>query len=258
MLREIIRYKRSLYKNSDFEKEMDSFLSKSCAEKRSCRLKTALSSSDSISLIAEIKRHSPSKGTLAKDISAPDYGRCYEQAGASAVSILTDEVYFHGSPDDIIETWKKINLPILRKEFIVCEQQILESKTIGADAILLIAAVLAPDELIKYHTLAESIGLEVLTEVHNEDDLSIALGSGANIIGVNNRNLEDFSVSLKTSERIIPLIPEGIIRVSESGIRNREDMLLLESMEFDAALVGESIVTSPSPESHIRTLLGLK
>jgi indole-3-glycerol phosphate synthase len=217
---------------------------------------TALRESRNVSLIAEIKRRSPSKGSLSSQLEPAATARLYESAGASAVSVLTDSHYFDGSESDLIAARECTALPVLRKDFIVDEYQVLQSRLMGADAILLIVAALSPEELVGLSRLAADVGLYVLTEVHDENEIGIAMKAGSGIIGINNRNLKTFEVSLSTTEKLRPLIPSGIVCVSESGIKNREDVLRVQVAGVNAVLVGEGIVTAEDPVVQIKTLLG--
>jgi indole-3-glycerol phosphate synthase len=219
-------------------------------------LKQSLREDEGVSLIAEIKRRSPSKGTLAEDLSVEDTVQGYQRSGARAVSVLTDQHSFGGSTDDLMTAKHASSLPILRKDFIVEEYQIWESRLIGADAILLIVAILTPEKLSHYYSLARRIGLEVLAEVHTRDELETALTIRPEIIGINNRNLATFEVDLSTTESLRQYIPEEIVCISESGIGRRSDMLRLQACNVDAALVGEKIVTGPDPNLKIQELLG--
>lgn len=219
-------------------------------------IKSHLLSVPSVSIIAEIKRRSPSKGQLVEHLDIATTVRQYEQAGASAISVLTDEKYFEGSLADLQIVRKHTSLPVLRKDFIIDEYQVYQSRVIGADAILLIVAALTPSEFINLHSLAHELGLEVLTEVHNEDELKTAIAAEVEIIGINNRDLNTFNISLSTTERLRPLIPIGIVCVAESGIHSRGDMLRMEQAQVDAVLVGESLMVSDDPVSKIHQLLG--
>jgi indole-3-glycerol phosphate synthase len=219
-------------------------------------LKNSLLKEPGVSLIAEVKRRSPSKGILADGLSVPDTVQCYEQSGAHAVSVLTDQEYFDGSVEDLMTARHHSSLPILRKDFIVDEFQVWESRLIGADAILLIAAVLTPEKLSALHSLALKIGLEVLVEVHTAHEIETVLPIKPEIIGINNRDLKTFEVNLLTTETLRQYIPKDIVCISESGIKTRNDILRLQQCGVDAVLVGEEIVTSPDPGLKIKQLLG--
>lgn len=181
---------------------------------------------DKSGIIAEIKRKSPSKGVINGDVSIEQVSVGYIQAGASALSILTDKEFFGGSNADLTTARKFSYCPILRKEFVIDEYQITEAKSIGADAILLIAAVLSPEEIVRFTTFAHSLNLEVLMEVHNELELKSNLSAGVDLIGVNNRNLKTFELSIETSKRLAPMIPDHVIKVSESGIESPDAIIV--------------------------------
>lgn len=208
-----------------------------------------------ISLIAEVKRASPSKGDIRPDLSVAEIVRGYDKAGASAVSVLTEERYFKGSLADLEAARQTTSLPLLRKDFIIDEYQVLEAAAAGADALLLIVAALEPGELKHLMGAAVAAGLDAFVEVHTPDELEVALAAGADPIGINNRNLASFEVSLRTTLDMIEFLPEELLVVSESGIRNRDDVILLEGAGVDAVLVGETLMRSPDPGSKIRELL---
>jgi len=207
-------------------------------------------------IIAEIKKASPSKGLLQSDFHPAFTAHAYEQGGAACLSVLTDEHYFQGSLHDLEAARAAASLPVLRKDFVIDRVQVFEAAAHGADAILLIAAILEVDEMRSFGELAASLDMASLVEVHNTDELSKAMDSGAEIIGVNNRDLETFEVSLDTSIRLSYLIPTDVIRVSESGIYKRADIELLRQAGFDAFLIGESLMRSFDPTASLRALTG--
>jgi indole-3-glycerol phosphate synthase len=224
-----------------------------------CRdFKSALAKQMEVSLVAEIKRASPSAGVLRNIVRVCDVTTLYQESGASAISVLTEEEFFRGSIDDLKEARASTGLPILRKDFIVSEYQIWESRFIGADAILLIAAVLISEELNRFLHLAGELGMQALIEVYSQSELEKALRAGSQIIGINNRDLRNFTIDLKTTESLAPLIPRDKIKVSESGILNRQDIVRLQQIGVDAVLVGEAILRSPHPGQKIEELLGRK
>lgn len=195
-----------------------------------------------LSLIAEVKRASPSKGPIRPDLDVGDVVQAYESGGARAISVLTEEDHFRGSLDDLRSAALHTRLPLLRKDFIVDGYQIREARVWGASAVLLIAALLDEDELSRLTGMAFELGMDVLLEVHDEGELTRALRFERAIIGVNNRDLCTFKVSLETTERLAGLVPPGRLLVGESGIRHRTDAELLGSFGVDAVLVGESIL----------------
>lgn len=206
-------------------------------------------------IIAEIKKASPSKGLLAEDFNPAWQAQRYFAGGAAALSVLTDRQFFQGSLSDLKTARASAAIPVLRKDFTIDELDVLEAAAGGADAILLIAAILPPDKLRALRELAESHGLAVLVEVHDEAELDLALESGASIIGVNNRDLRTFSVSLDTSERLAQRMPNHILRVAESGIQNRSDVNRLQNAGYHAFLVGEHLMRSPDPAAAVRALV---
>ena len=197
-----------------------------------------------VSLIAEFKRASPSKGDIFPDAAPSDVASGYAQGGARAVSVLTNTRYFRGSDDDLRDVRAAIDLPILRKDFTVDAYQIYEARAMGADAILLIVAALDDTELIDMLGVAREIGIDALVETHDEVEIERALSAGATIIGINNRNLHTFETTLETTLRLRNRIPADRIVVSESGIHSRDDMRKLEAVGVDAILVGESVMRS--------------
>lgn len=198
-------------------------------------------------IIAEFKRKSPSKGVINSTAKADSTTKQYVQAGASALSVLTDESFFGGSDEDFVTARSANNCPMLRKDFVIDAYQIIEAKSIGADVILLIAASLEPDTIKNFASLAHSFGMEVLLEVHNEAELLHNLSSGADLIGVNNRNLKTFEVSIDVSRRLFPLIPKEIIKVSESGIDKVEAILELRSIGYQGFLMGQRFMEQQDP-----------
>jgi indole-3-glycerol phosphate synthase len=206
-------------------------------------------------LIAEIKRASPSKGTLLGDFDHRKLAQEYELGGATAISVLTDKKHFKGEASYLKDVKELIHIPVLRKDFIIDEYQVFESRAIGADAILLIVRALAPEVLKRLHDLAISLGMAVLVETHTQEEIAVANSIGANIIGINNRNLASFEVSIATSISLFPFIRKGAAAVSESGISSRGDMLTLQSAGFRAALVGEGLVTRTDRVAAVRELV---
>lgn len=211
---------------------------------------------DDVRLIAEVKRSSPSKGMLCPDLDHVGLARTYVANGAAVVSVLTEEMYFGGSPEQLAEVKAAVGaVPVLMKDFIFEPYQIYEARACGADALLLIAAMLSSNQLDELLSLSLSLGMRCLVEVHDEEELERALGGRAMIIGINNRDLRSFEVNLETTVRLRPLIPPDRTVVSESGIRSRDDMERLRSWGVDAALVGETLVTAPDVAAKMRELL---
>jgi indole-3-glycerol phosphate synthase len=209
---------------------------------------------DNLSVIAEVKKASPSKGIISEQFNPVEIATEYQKSGANAVSCLTEEYYFKGSSNYLKEIRKHISIPILRKDFIIDEYQIYEARVIGADAILLIAAILDTETLIKFKGIADSLNLSCLFEVHNNEELESVKKVGAEIIGINNRNLKTFDVSLDTTKSLAELISKDCVIVSESGIKNNDDMKTVRSFGADAVLIGETFMRSESIEKTMAEL----
>lgn len=219
--------------------------------------KTALAPADSVHIIAEIKRRSPSKGPLA-DITDPvGLSLAYQAGGASAISVLTESRQFGGSLEDLSAVSRTVTIPVLRKDFIATEYQVVEARAAGADWILLIMAWLSDDQVVALKDLAQSLGMRCLVETHSRDEVERAVGCGAEIIGVNARNLETFETDQSLFGRLAPLIPEGVIRVAESAVANSQDVARYREDGAHAVLVGEALVTGHEPESRVREFIGL-
>ncbi len=211
---------------------------------------------ENISLIAEIKRRSPSKGTLIENIDPIDLACLYEQSGARAISVLTDEKYFQGTLDDLNAVRQSVQIPCLRKEFIIDDYQIFEARAAQADAILLIVRVLSDEQLADYIQLARELGMATLVETHDAAEIERALRARSPIIGINNRDLATFEVNIATTLELKRLVPGGNVLVSESGIHTRDHVKKLEDGGVDAILVGEALVTSKNISGKIHELLG--
>jgi indole-3-glycerol phosphate synthase len=209
-----------------------------------------------VRLIAEIKKRSPVKGLLREDLRVDDLARRYEEAGASAISVITEEKYFSGDPVYISMAKKAAKIPVLRKDFLLEEYHLYESRFLGADAVLLITAILDQSALSDFIRLSSELGMVSLVEIHDEWELERALKAEAEVIGINNRDLSTFKVDINTTFRILKEIPSGKIIVSESGIENRYDVQRLGDAGVNAVLVGESIVTSKDIEAKIKELIG--
>ncbi|MCH5187396.1 MAG: indole-3-glycerol phosphate synthase TrpC [Oscillospiraceae bacterium] len=203
-------------------------------------------SAPGINIISEVKKASPSKGIISADFHPVETAVGYEKSGAAAISVLTEEHYFMGSGEYLQEIRKAVNIPLLRKDFIIDPYQIYEAKVLGADAVLLIAALLSADEMREYIALAKSLGLAALCESHNREELEICLCAGAEIFGINNRNLKTFEVSLDITAELSKLVPEGAVLVSESGMFTEEDIRKAAMSGANAALIGESLMRDPT------------
>ncbi|QYG93346.1 indole-3-glycerol phosphate synthase TrpC [Iamia sp. SCSIO 61187] len=207
-----------------------------------------------LAVIAEIKRRSPSKGDLAPDLVAGSVAEAYAEGGAAALSVLTDLDFFGGSPADLGEARGAVEVPVLRKDFTVVEADVLDARAMGADAVLLIVAALDDHQLADYRALAAEVGLDVLVEAHDEAEVERALEAGADLVGVNQRDLFTFEVDTDRAVRVAGEIPEGVVRVAESGVRGPDDARRLADAGYHAVLVGESVVTDGDPAAAVRAL----
>jgi len=213
---------------------------------------------DRIQLIAEVKKASPSKGVICPDFNPVVVAQTYASNGASAISVLTESRYFQGSLNHLKDISKALGnkrLPLLRKDFLRDPYQVYESRAYGADSLLLIVAILTPEKLEALLGLSHELGMSCLVEVHNETELEVALRSEAKVIGINNRDLETFTVDLNTTERLRPLIPRDRMVVSESGVNDRSDMEKLKKWGVDAVLIGESLMSAPNIAIKMKELL---
>lgn len=216
--------------------------------------RAALASSDRVGLIAEIKKASPSAGIIREDFDAASIAREYARGGARCISILTDRRFFGGRLEHMKQARQAADLPILRKDFILDELQLLEARAWGADCALLIAAALRPARLRSLLRRCCGLRMDALVEVHSEEELQAAIGAGADLIGINNRDLHTFEVDLRVTERLAGKIPEGVVKVSESGIKNRADVERLKSSGIDAVLVGEHLMRQENIAAAVREL----
>lgn len=219
------------------------------------RFHAALARADEVNVIAECKRRSPSRGVLRQAYDPVAIARGYAAAGAAAISVLTEPTFFDGSLDHLAAVRSAVETPLLRKDFIVDEYQLLEAKVAGADAILLIVAALTAGELAALHRSADAHGLDVLVEVHDADELTAAVDAGARIIGVNNRNLRTLEVNLRASDEVIERMPRDVIAVSESGLRSADDLVRLRARGYGAFLIGEVFMTADDPGVALKGLL---
>ena len=217
----------------------------------------ALQGSD-IAFICEVKRAAPSKGIIAKEFPYIHIATEYEQAGAAAISVLTEPTYFKGKNEYLQDIAQQVRLPVLRKDFTVDEYQIYEARTLGAAAILLIGALLDEEKMARYIRIAQRLGLSVLAEAHTAKEIQLALRAGARIIGVNNRNLKDFTVDLHTCERLRQLVPPDILFVAESGIQGAADIQRLRQSGVNAVLIGETLMRSSDKSAKLAELRGKK
>lgn len=216
----------------------------------------ALSWADRWNVIAECKRRSPSKGVLRADYDPVAIASSYAVAGAAAISVLTEPTFFDGAPDHLTAVRAAVQTPLLRKDFIVSEYQLVEARAMGADAVLLIVAALTPAELKQLSATAASLGLDTLVEVHSAEELSVAIDAGAPVIGVNNRNLRTLTVDVHASEVLVAMMPRDTIAVSESGLRTSADLSRLSALGYRAFLIGERFMTDADPGAALAALLG--
>jgi indole-3-glycerol phosphate synthase len=219
--------------------------------------KTALQRGRGIGVIAEIKRRSPSKGPLAPDLVPGVLAKAYEAAGAACLSVLTDAEFFGGSAGDLAEAREVVDLPVLRKDFTVSRADVCDSRIMGADALLLIVGALSPAELAELLDLSRQLGLDALVEAHDEREAEIALRAGADMVGVNQRDLQTFEVDQDRAMRVGASLPGHVVRVAESGVRTAPDVRRLADAGFDAVLVGEALVSAPDPGAALVSLMSL-
>ncbi|MDO8536476.1 MAG: indole-3-glycerol phosphate synthase TrpC [Candidatus Omnitrophota bacterium] len=246
--RKVIDEAKRAKPQADLMKEIKSLSVKSSFKKN-------ISRPHHINLIAEIKKASPSKGILRGDFNPVKIAITYQANGASAISVLTDERFFEGRLEYIPKVRANVSVPILRKDFFIDEYQIYETVASGAEAILLIPEILSMAETTKFYNLATELGLDCLVEVHNEEDIEKALAIGASIIGINNRDLHTFKVDLAVTQRLIRLVPQNKVIVSESGIKSYEDVMFLKSLGVNAVLVGEAFMEADDIAAKIREMM---
>jgi len=242
---------------SDQAAERTAALVEAAGRSRPARGFSAALARPGLSVIAEVKRRSPSRGVLAAGLDAVAQARIYEDAGATAVSVLTEPSYFGGSLDDLIAVQDAVDIPVLRKDFVLDPAQVFESRAAGADAVLLIVAALGADLLERMVVAAADAGIDALVEVHDREEAAIARASGAHLIGVNNRNLETFATDLRVAEALAAAVQgEGIVTVAESGIHTPDDAERMRNTDYDAILVGEALVVADDPASSLSRLVG--
>jgi len=254
MLDRIIGQKREEVNQRKKESPMPSLQERIARQKPVLDLAPVLKH-DHMRLIAEVKQASPSRGILISNFNPTELARAYAEGGAAAISVLTEASYFMGSIEHLAAIREAVGLPLLRKDFIFDPYQVYESRACGADALLLIATILSQGQLKELISLSHSLGLRCLVEVHNEGEVERAVLSEAEIIGINNRDLNTLAVDINTTRRLRPLVPEGKIVVSESGIKSRKDMEKLRKWGVDAVLVGEALVTAENVRAKMKELL---
>lgn len=253
-LKEIVETKRReiealfpRYKEEDWSKALQLPRGRSLAH--------ALREKQTLSLIAEVKPASPSKGVIKEAVDPAATALAYERGGASAVSVLTDVSYFKGKSESLVKVKQAVRIPVLRKDFILEPVQVLESKLLGADAILLIAAILDQEKLRLLSQTAHRLGMEVLVEIHEESEIPRALACEADVIGINNRNLHTFVTDLETTERLRPLLPTSVPVIGESGVHSVQDAERMSRAGVDGILVGEYLMRQADPERAVRQLV---
>jgi indole-3-glycerol phosphate synthase len=215
---------------------------------------TRAAADGTLGVISEIKRRSPSKGDLHADLVPEQLAAAYQAGGATCLSVLTDEVYFGGSAADLMAARAAVAVPVLRKDFTVSAADVADARLMGADCVLLIAAALDDRELADFHALALELGLDALVEIHDEPELERAMALGATLVGVNQRDLVTFQVDTARAARLAPLMPAGVVRVAESGVRGPDDAAELAAAGYHAVLVGESLVTAGDPTAGVAAL----
>lgn len=257
ILQEIVAWKREELKaRKEKKKLLDLKARLSCAPPARNFVQAIKRKGNLASLIAEIKKASPSRGVFCSSFSPQKVACAYERAGARAISVITEQKYFLGNPDYLQQVRAVSSLPLLCKDFIIDPYQIYEARLWGADAVLLITAVLSRGELVDFLGLVSETGMSALVEVHTSHELSVALEAGAEIIGINNRDLNTFQTDLNVTSALAPLVPKEKVVVSESGVRTFEDIRNLSDFGVDAVLVGEALMCAPDPEGAVRRLLG--
>ncbi len=255
ILDEIVAFKRTELRKAKAERKAADLRAK--ARDAAAVPPFDLRQADAVSIVAEIKRASPVKGVLRADLDPAELAAKYREGGARAISVLTDREFFKGSVDDLRAARRASGLPILRKDFVIDEYQLWEARVMLASAALLIVRILDTAQLRDYIALArEELRIATLVEVHTEKELERALDAGAAIVGMNNRDLDTFEVSIETTARLRALVPDRVVTVSESGLSKREDLAVLRQLKVDAALIGEELVRAPDPAAKIRELLG--
>ena len=257
ILDEIAEYARERVEKQKEIKSLDEVKAKALSlPKKDFAFEKALKK-DGISFICECKKASPSKGIIAEDFPYLDIALSYEKAGADAISVLTEPKWFLGRDEYLSEIASKVSIPCLRKDFVVDEYMIYEAAVLGASAVLLICSILSVSEIKRYIGICDELGLSALVEAHDEAEVNMAIEAGARIIGVNNRNLKDFSVDTENSKRLRALIPNDILFVSESGVKGPEDIKAIKDMGADAALVGETLMRAADKSQKLKELKSL-
>ena len=251
-LDDIVAWHRQRSQNDS--RSLDELLAeaKSCVPTRG--FASSIRATPHLAVIAEIKRRSPSKGDLNASLDPADLALQYQRGGASCLSVLTDNNHFGGSVSDLQLARAACSVPVIRKDFTVDARDICDARIMGADCVLLIAAVITPVELSSYLEICREVDIDALVEVHDEAELDVAMRAGATMVGVNQRDLVTFAVDQARAVRMAPLIPNNVVKVAESGVRGLDDAIALRAAGYDAILVGEHLVTSPNPEAALSDL----
>lgn len=255
ILDDILAHKREEVRRQQERTPLGELQERAGAQPPARSLRHALSGGD-IRVIAEVKRRSPSKGELAAGLDPARTAGAYADFGAAAISVLTDEKFFGGDLGDLEAVRAAVDLPVLRKDFVLGEYQVLQSRAHGADAVLLIVAALDRDDLSRLLEYTRILGMDALVEAHTAEEMDMTLDCGAGIVGINNRDLRTFETDLETTRRLAPLVPDGHVLVSESGIHSREQVVELQKLGVNAVLVGEALVSAPDPARKLRELMG--
>ena len=237
------------------QRPLDALVTRAAAEPPTRGFRSALARADGLSVISEVKRRSPSKGDLAPGLDPATLARSYSSGGAACLSVLTDTEHFGGSVADLQAARSAVELPVLRKDFTVDARDVCDARLMGADAVLLIAAALDDQAIADFAALAREIGIDALVEIHDEAELERAMAVDADLVGVNQRDLVTFEVDQERAVRMAPLMPVGVVRVAESGVRGPDDAAVLAAAGYGAVLVGESLVRSGDPAAAVAALI---
>ncbi|MEE2754515.1 MAG: indole-3-glycerol phosphate synthase TrpC [Candidatus Latescibacterota bacterium] len=256
ILDEIVEYKRGVVADRMASLSMERVIERSNLISKPRSLFDRLAEGDEVSIIAEIKKASPSKGLIREDFNPVEIGKIYEANGACGISVLTDEKYFQGADSFLADVHQNIDLPLLRKDFTVDSYQIYEARAIGASAVLLIVAALTPNELSSFISVSRKVDVDALVEVHTAEEAKIAVDAGADFFGINNRDLKTFTTDLAVTEGVIPELPRDALVVSESGIHTRADVERVRDAGADAILVGESLMKEADIGAKLCELAG--
>ncbi|MCT4607454.1 MAG: indole-3-glycerol phosphate synthase TrpC [Marinisporobacter sp.] len=256
ILEKIVDYKRKKLEEDKKNTSLNQLIKEIDLGDKRRDFKKCIKENPDISIIAEVKKASPSKGVIREAFDPIAIAKIYDENKVDAISVLTEDRFFQGKDEYLSEIKKQTSIPILRKDFIIDPYQIYQAKVLGADAILLIAGILSRRELIEFQKVATNLGSACLVEVHDQYELETVLSTGADIIGINNRDLRTFETTLETTEKLIEYIPKGKIVISESGIHTRKDMEFLKKIGVDGVLIGESLMRAKSIDAKIREIKG--